>query len=108
MSVCNRFLCILMLFGRLLPAQETPSLTPGNAMIESHLILETSLLSRRFLKGAQSREEWEQGRDELKRRYFDMLGLWPLPERTPLKATVTGTLDIDEIQVEKVHFQSRY
>ena len=107
MSVCNRFLCILMLFGRLLPAQETPSLTPGNAMIESHLILETSLLSRRFLEGAQSREEWEQGRDELKRRYFDMLGLWPLPERTPLKATVTGTLDIDEIQVEKVHFQSR-
>ncbi len=98
-------LCMLLLWCRGAFAQETP--TAGNAMIESHLILETSQLSRRFLEGARSREEWEGNRDEIKRRYFDMLGLWPLPERTPLNATVTGTLKLDTFHVEKVHFQSR-
>ena len=29
----------------------------------------------------------------LKAELFQMLGLWPVPERTPLHARVTGTLD---------------
>jgi hypothetical protein len=36
-----------------------------------------------------------------------MLGLWPLPEKTPLKAAVTGTVEGDNIVVEKIHFQSK-
>ena len=38
---------------------------------------------------------------------LDMLGLWPLPERTPLKATVTGTLEHEGVVIEKLHYQSR-
>ncbi|WP_397568504.1 alpha/beta hydrolase family protein [Schlesneria sp. T3-172] len=98
--------CIVALSSIGLWAQETPSAKPGDAMMESHLILETARLSSRVLEGAQSREEWEAQRDELKRRYLDMLGLWPLPERTPLNATVTGTLELDDVHVEKLHFQS--
>lgn len=33
-----------------------------------------------------------------------MLGLDPLPERTPLNPVVTGTLDHAEFTVEKLHF----
>jgi cephalosporin-C deacetylase-like acetyl esterase len=36
-----------------------------------------------------------------------MLGLWPLPDKTPLKATVTGKLERAQFVVENVHFQSR-
>jgi dienelactone hydrolase len=36
-----------------------------------------------------------------------MLGLWPLPEKTPLNATVTGKLEYPGYVVEKLHFQSR-
>ncbi|MFO0928049.1 MAG: hypothetical protein U0736_13575 [Gemmataceae bacterium] len=36
-----------------------------------------------------------------------MLGLWPLPERTPLQATVTGTVDRGPVVVEKLHYQSK-
>ena len=36
-----------------------------------------------------------------------MLGLDPLPERTPLKATTTGTLTRGDVTVENVHFQSK-
>ena len=106
-SPCFRFLGVLLLWGGTTLAQQSTLPTPGNAMIDSHLILESSQISRRFLEGSQSREEWEGKRDELKRRYLDMLGLWPLPDRTPLKATVTGTLELDQVRVEKVHFQSR-
>jgi cephalosporin-C deacetylase-like acetyl esterase len=35
-----------------------------------------------------------------------MLGLDPLPERTPLHARITGTLDRPEYRIEKVVFQS--
>ena len=104
---CSRVMSVLLLWGGSLFAQESPEPSPGNAMIDSHLILETSQLSRRFLEGAQSREEWENQRVELKRRYLDMLGLSPLPERTPLHATVTGRLKFDDFQVENIHFQSR-
>ena len=36
-----------------------------------------------------------------------MLGLWPMPEKTPLQATVTGTLEGDGYVVEMLHYQSR-
>jgi hypothetical protein len=35
-----------------------------------------------------------------------MLGLWPLPPRTDLKATVTGKVEAPEFTVEKLHYQS--
>ncbi len=80
---------------------------PGDEAIEKYLAGETKLLSLSALAEADSREAWEAKREELKRQYFDMLGLWPLPERTPLKGTVTGTVARENFTVEKVHFQSK-
>ncbi|MGI8601915.1 MAG: alpha/beta hydrolase family protein [Verrucomicrobiales bacterium] len=65
-------------------------------------------LDARFLEGITSREQWEARRPALRQEYLEMLGLWPLPERTPLQAQVTGTLERkDGFRVEMVHFQSR-
>jgi len=36
----------------------------------------------------------------------EMLGLWPMPERTDLKPVITGKLEHDEFTVEKLHFQA--
>ena len=88
-------------------AQETvPDLKFGDAVIETHLTLEAIRLSEHIHEGAESKAEWEAKRPELKREFFDMLGLWPLPERTPLNAKVTGTVERDGYRVEKLHFQS--
>lgn len=38
--------------------------------------------------------------------WLEMLGLWPLPERAPLKAAITGSLKRDGYIVDKLHFQS--
>ncbi len=50
--------------------------------------------------------DWTKQRDERRRQLFDMLGLWPLPERTELKPVIAGTVDGDDFTVEKLHFQS--
>jgi hypothetical protein len=80
---------------------------PGDAAIERYLRQETARVEERFLDGAKSLKEWQARRPRLHREYLDMLGLWPLPEKTPLKATVTGTLEHNGVVIEKLHFQSR-
>jgi dienelactone hydrolase len=89
------------------PAADAPKPLPGDKGIERYLREETKRIEERFLDGAKTRAEWEARRSRLRREYFDMLGLWPLPPKTPLKATVTGTLARPGIVIEKLHFQSR-
>lgn len=80
----------------------------AQAMMESFLAADARRLDATFLEGVSNRTSWEARRAELRAQYLEMLGLWPLPERTPLQARVTGTLERDEgFRVEKVHFQSR-
>ena len=53
-----------------------------------------------------SKQQWSASEPERRRQWLEMLGLDPLPERTPLSATVTGVLDRGDYIVEKIHFQS--
>jgi cephalosporin-C deacetylase-like acetyl esterase len=80
---------------------------PGDAMIKKYLDRETDRLGTRFLDGAKTLAEWQKRRPQLKQQYFEMLGLWPLPEKTPLKATITGTVERGNVVIEKLHYQSR-
>ena len=86
--------------------KEKPKGTPGDVMIEKYLAGLTDQISQRTFGGAKSLEEWEAMRPRLRQEYLDMLGLWPLPEKTPLHATVTGTVERDDVVIEKLHFQS--
>src|SRR5271154_6016382 len=95
-SAIMRFLlatsfCILL--PAALCAQDKKDPRPGDVMIEKYLAAETDKLSAKFLDGAKTIDEWKQKRPRLYREYMDMLGLWPLPEKTPLKANVTGTIE---------------
>ena len=54
----------------------------------------------------KSREEWEAARPALRGQLFEMLGLSPLPEKTPLQTEITGITEESEFRVERVHFQS--
>ena len=49
--------------------------------------------------------QWEASLSRRREMWREMLGLSPLPPRSPLAATVTGVLDRGDYVVEKVHFQ---
>jgi dienelactone hydrolase len=107
MSKTLPLLALVALAPSLLLAQAPAKRLPGDERIDAYLKQEIQSLSGRFLDGAKTKEEWEAKKPRLRREYLDMLGLWPLPERTPLHATVTGTVDRDGVVIEKLHYQSR-
>jgi dienelactone hydrolase len=76
-------------------------------MIDKYLAQETDKITPRFLDGAKTLEEWQAKLPRLRQEYLYMLGLSPLPEKTPLHATITGTLERDNVIIDKLHFQSR-
>ena len=67
---------------------------------------ETALLEKQSLAAIQKLEDWSSTREERRRRFLEMLGLWPMPERTDLKAVTTGRIEREDFTVEKVHFQA--
>ena len=78
-------------------------------MIRKYLAAETKRVSAKFLDGATTKAEWEKARERLKGEFLDMLGIDPLMmkmTRTPLKATVTGTLNRGDVVIENLHYQS--
>jgi dienelactone hydrolase len=86
------------------PAAAQP--TPDEA-IHKYLAAEVERIGKTFMDGATTKDEWAKKRPALHAQFLDMLGLDPLPPRTPLKATTTGTLVRGDVTVENVHFQSK-
>ena len=76
-------------------------------MFEKYLAHEVAGLGDRFLGGAATLAEWKAKRAQLRTEFLDMIGLWPLPEKTPLNATITGSIEREDFVVEKLHYQSR-
>ncbi len=100
--------CVMSAFNGFAAEPAGVANAEGQAMIENFLRREALRLDAQFLDGITNRQQWEARRPELRRQYFEMLGLWPLPERAPLNAQTTGTLEREEgFRVENLHFQSR-
>jgi dienelactone hydrolase len=81
--------------------------SPGDEMIQEYLKQETEKISARFSDDIKSLADWEAKRPQHAEQYAYMLGLSPLPEKTPLNAKVTGTLKGDGYIVEMLQYQSR-
>lgn len=75
-------------------------------MLYEALCRQARAISSRSLAQPLSPEVWQATLAHRRRQWLEMLGLWPLPERTPLKAVVTGILERGDYVVEKLHFQS--
>lgn len=54
----------------------------------------------------ESRDAWLARAAELRRHILVSTGLWPMPEKTALKAQVFGRIERDGYTVEKVYFES--
>lgn len=53
-----------------------------------------------------TKEAWNDRAEQVRTQVKVALGLWPMPEKTPLKAVVHGKIERDGYTVEKVYFAS--
>ncbi|MBO0698031.1 MAG: prolyl oligopeptidase family serine peptidase, partial [Zavarzinella sp.] len=79
---------------------------PGEKSIRDYFRRQAREIGDADLRDTGSKEAWEKARPELRRQLLEMLGLWPLPPRGDLRATVTGKLERPKFTVEKLYFQS--
>jgi dienelactone hydrolase len=107
----NRFLFVaaLALTPPLAIAQDVSKLdtSRGDRMLAAYFASETDTIEDACLREIETLDDWNAKKGEYRRQLLEMLGLDPLPERTDLKAEVTGRIEHDEFYVEKLHFQSR-
>jgi hypothetical protein len=53
-----------------------------------------------------SASQWQARAAEIRQQILVSAGLWPMPEKTPLKATIFGRIERDGYSIEKVYFQT--
>jgi len=101
----------IVVIGQSLWAQQSSSNPENNPGIE----LTRQLLTKRVeqiekandLNQFASKEQWALQRDILRTQLVEMLGLPDLDARSSeLSAKITGVLELEDIVVEKLHFQS--
>lgn len=54
----------------------------------------------------KTKEAWLARAAELRKQILVSAGLWPMPDKLPIKATIFGKLDRGDHTVEKVYFES--
>ena len=108
-SIRSTLLLATLLCFSTLRADEPSASDPrmrATAAIREYLACRVQRLNQHEPANAATLEQWQAMRPMLRRQLFDMLGLSPLPQRTDLKATVTGQIEHEGVIVEKLHFQS--
>src|SRR5437016_3490839 len=79
---------VILLNPFYLGAAEPSATERGQKMLDQYLRLQTKRIADACLADVQTKEDWEKKRPELRRQFLEMVGLWPLPPRTDLKATI--------------------
>ncbi len=75
-------------------------------MFADYFRSETARVSTPTFAQVPTLRDWTANRATYREQLLEMLGLSPLPDRTDLKATITGRVEHAEFFVEKLHFQS--
>ena len=108
----RRIPTILLLFLFVIPlrAQEKPN--PYEQMLRSkqqvtqYLIREARRITGAAAQEISSKDTWEKLREQRRKETLQMLGLDPLPPRTPLNVQITGVIGQPEYTIEKIAFES--
>lgn len=89
-----------------LSAQTRHSAQERHQLFEQYLMRRAASVTRTNLAGIDSLEAWKQRRPVERKRLLSMLGLNPMPARTPLRARITKTFARDGYRVENIVFES--
>ncbi len=100
---------LALAFACLLPALQAaePANTPrANRQLADYFSRAVTRIESLPLAEPASAEQWETTRTAMRRQLAEMLGLDPMPERTPLKVEKTGEVRGEGFTVENLHYQS--
>ena len=99
---------VTLVAGTVSAAEKVPGrpVTPADFTLADYFRQETALLGERSLADIKTLQDWTSRREEYRRQLAEMLGLWPMPERTDLQPVITGKLEQEDFTVEKLHFQA--
>jgi dienelactone hydrolase len=102
---------LVFLLGSIAVCTQLPAAQPSDGSaaerdLARYFEAETAVLEGNCLANLRSLEDWTARLPELKRQYQEMLGLWPMPQRTELKPVITGRIEREDFVVEKLHFQA--
>ncbi|HSI33422.1 MAG TPA: prolyl oligopeptidase family serine peptidase [Tepidisphaeraceae bacterium] len=89
------------------PKARNPQPGPGDKALAAYFAAEVDALAKASLDYVCCEDNWAVDGKRARAELQDMLGLNPWPERTDLKANITGRLDHPEFTVENLHYQSR-
>ena len=87
------------------------TITIGKTLADERTIngsasVEAQRISSKSLAVPLDIPQWTKTLDTRRQQWLEMIGLSPMPERTPLNAKVTGQLDRGDYVVEKIYFES--
>lgn len=88
------------------PTTEGLTTQQATIQIESYLARLAHDLSARALRDVTDLGAWKARRLEIRRQLLYMVGLDPLPERTPLHVKITRTIDKPDFTIECLVFES--
>jgi len=93
------------LVSRCADTNTTPP-SPADQRLAAYFRDQTVALAARCLADVRTPSDWASRCERYRQELLEMLGLWPMPERTDLRPVVTGRLQHDDFVVEKLHFQA--
>ena len=110
----KRMLCsAAILLPVFAPAAAVPGQAPSadtasrnDQKLADYFRAQTAALGERCLADVSSLEYWRAHREPYREQLAEMLGLFPMPERTDLKPVITGKLEQPDFTVEKLYFQA--
>jgi dienelactone hydrolase len=111
-ATCARLAALLTLAGSIALLESACLAAPPRVLPEGKLPQDSRLAALRGEQGefplvpARSPEEWQARAEHVRQATLVALGLWPMPEKTPLHAVIHGRRDQGEYTIEKVYFES--
>lgn len=95
-------------YGAKLSAQEVDvaKMLIDTQKMMAYLAREAERLDQEAFQRVSTREKLKSEKGKLRQEFRFMIGLDPLPERTPLQVTLVRTIQRDEYVVDVLHFQS--
>ncbi len=94
------------LFAGSLWAQQSHTIEQRYQMFQDYLVNRASQVTQNNLTGIETLSEWNRKRPEVRKQLLYVLGLDPMPKRTPLNARVARQFERDSYRVENIVFES--